>query len=340
MKNDFSICIVGLGSIGRRHARNALALDARVFALRTGRAHPDVPAGDLAFDEIYELQDAIRRKPDLAIIATPTHLHCETAIRFVEAGVPVLVEKPLSDRHTGLDQLEKAQKTSGARCFVGYMMRYDPGIEALSKLIETGGLGPIHTAYIEWNTYLPAWHPWEDYRESYAARSDMGGGVVLTCSHEIDLARHLFGECETVFALGGSKTTLGINAEDSVSALLSHCSGVTTHLNLGYAHKPGHRAIRVIGEDASAEWDFLTQRTTRTGPDGEDIVAHQSGATADINDTYLSELKSVIGAIECGGSIPIDFSNGRRTLDLCLAILESMRSGLPVHLPGKKETHD
>lgn len=330
MTGQLSICVVGLGSIGGRHARNAASLGANVLALRTGAAHPDTP--DLGCDvtETRDIGNAIASKPALAIIANPTHLHCEYATAFAAASIPVLIEKPLSHSLDGLTDLEAALDGGPARGFIGYMMRFDPGIAALKALVDSGDLGPVHAAYIEWSTHLPAWHPWEDYKDSYAARADMGGGVVLTCSHEIDLALHLFGDCDRVFAVGGARTSLNIAAEDSVSALMQHANGIATQLSLTYAHKPGYRAIRVIGEDASAAWDFFQCRTTLERSDGTRAVVYDGGATFDVNDLYLNQLHAVLAALKSNDPTPIDYVEGRRTLDLCLAILASIQTGQPI----------
>ena len=324
--------MVGLGSIGRRHARNAVSLGAEVAALRTGRAHPGVPALDVAVTELSDVDAAVAMHPTLAIIANPTHLHCEYATAFAAGGVPVLIEKPLSHTLDGLGALEAALESAAVRGFVGYMMRFDPGIAALKRLIDAGEIGPVRTASVEWSTYLPAWHPWEDYKESYAARADMGGGVVLTCSHEIDLALYLFGECERVVAMGGRKTSLDIAAEDCVSALMAHANGTTTQLNLSYAHRPGHRAIRAIGEDGAAEWDFFAGTTVIKRQDGTEESVHEGPDASAVNSLYLDELKAVLAAIGSDDETAIDYAEGRRTLDTCLAILAAIETGQPVAL--------
>jgi len=74
------------------------------------------------------------------------------------------------------------------------MMRYDTGIKAIKQALEQGQIGNVTSAIVEWGSYLPGWHPWEDYRDGYAGTKNLGGGAVLTCSHEIDTARYLFGE--------------------------------------------------------------------------------------------------------------------------------------------------
>ena len=71
------------------------------------------------------------------------------------------------------------------------MMRYHKEINLIKEIIDSGQLGRITSSHINWSTYLPDWHPWEDYSESYASNSEMGGGAILTCSHEIDTMNYL-----------------------------------------------------------------------------------------------------------------------------------------------------
>ena len=320
------VCVVGFGSIGRRHTQNALRLGAEVFFLRTGNAAADRPKLEDDVPCVFDLATALAEVPDLAVIANPSHLHVDTALKFADAGVAMLVEKPLSHSTRGLGRLEEVLDASSVVCLVGYMMRFDPGIRALKEILDSGDLGRVLSARMEWSTHLPAWHPWEDYRASYAARADMGGGVVLTCSHEVDIARLLFGDVEGVFARGGRKTSLGIEADDCVDALLQHTEGVATSLHLNYAHRPGHRAIRVIGEEGAAEWDFFKRRTERIGPLGQRSPVGEPGPE-DVNDVYVAELESVFATIERGAPSPIGYDEGRRTLDVCLALLTSLETG-------------
>jgi predicted dehydrogenase len=319
-----TICVVGYGSIGARHARNAGALGAKVFFLRSKAEVVDAVRLSGEIDCVFDSEEAVARRPDLAVIALPTHLHIGAALPFAKAGIPLLIEKPLSHTLTDLAQLEDILSQRRSGCYVGYMMRFDPSILALRSVIMSGELGPIHGAFVEWSTYLPNWHPWEDYRQSYAARSDMGGGVVLTCSHEIDLARFLFGECERIFATGGRITGLEIDADDCVSMLLHHRAGIASHLHLTYAHRPAHRAIRVIGENGAAEWDFFRGCAEVIGSNGN---RREVGRRPDdFNQVYVEELKAVLKAVharEPDGSV-ISYREGRRTLDLCMAILKSL----------------
>jgi predicted dehydrogenase len=194
------ILIAGLGSIGRRHLRNLRTLGQEdVVLYRTHQATlPDAELGDLP--TFTEQSLALDEKPDSVIIANPTALHLDVAIAAAKAGAALLIEKPISDGLAGLGEIQSALNLSGKPAMVGFHFRFHPVLNQVKALLESGQLGKPLSARAHWGEYLPDWHPWEDYRRSYAARADLGGGVVNTLSHPLDYLRWLLGEVESVSA--------------------------------------------------------------------------------------------------------------------------------------------
>src|SRR6185295_18786961 len=127
------------------------------------------------------------------------------ASAVVGAGVPVLVEKPLSASLAGVDGLLERVRSQQVPAFVGYTLRFHPTLVKAKQLLGTGAIGRPLTARFFVGEYLPDFHPWEDYREGYSARSVLGGGVMLTLSHEVDLATWFFGLPEEVFCSAGHR---------------------------------------------------------------------------------------------------------------------------------------
>ena len=197
------ILIAGLGSIGRRHLRNLVALGERdVVLLRSHRSTlPDEEIGE--FPAETNLAEALRKhKPAAVIIANPTALHLDVAIPAAEAGCHILLEKPVSDSLERLDILQQAAQKSGSKILVGFQFRYHPTLNKARELIQSGALGKVLTVHAHWGEYLPQWHPWEDYRQSYAARADLGGGVIVTLTHPLDYLRYLLGDVSSLWSLG------------------------------------------------------------------------------------------------------------------------------------------
>ncbi len=181
--------IAGLGSIGRRHFRNLRALGENDLVLyRTNRA--TLPNDELAGSPVEtDLAQALAGKPDVVIVSNPTSLHLDTAIPAARAGCHLFLEKPISHSLERVDELAAAVRQSGSRVLVGFQFRFHPGLRKAAALLAEGAIGKPLAFHVHWGEYLPGWHPWEDYRQGYAARSDLGGGVVLTLSHPLDYLR-------------------------------------------------------------------------------------------------------------------------------------------------------
>ena len=168
--------IAGLGSIGRRHFRNLIALGEKdIILLRTRKA--TLPDDELTgFPVETDIQEALRKyKPDAVIVSNPTSMHLDIAIPAAAAGCHILLEKPVSNSLERLDILQEAAQKSGSKILVGFQFRYHPTLNKARELIQEGALGKVLTVHAHWGEYLPQWHPWEDYRQSYAARADLGG---------------------------------------------------------------------------------------------------------------------------------------------------------------------
>ena len=181
------ILICGLGSIGRRHLRHFRQIGvSRIDAFRSGKAtlsDENQPSPDRSFTS---LEMAIAEKPQAAIITNPTSLHLETALTLVKAGISVLVEKPLSHNLEGCEEMLAVAESTGAKVGVACNLRFHPLLKRLKTLITENKLGKVINASAHFGAYLPDWHPWEDYKEGYAGRRDLGGGAALTHIHELD----------------------------------------------------------------------------------------------------------------------------------------------------------
>ena len=146
------------------------------------------------------------------LVANPTALHLDIAIPAAEAGCAILLEKPISNSLERLDNFQSAVTKSGAKVLVAFQFRHHPGLLQAKKLIVDGEIGRVVSAHVHFGEYLPAWHPWEDYRQGYAARADLGGGVVLTQCHSLDYLPWLVGEVKSVWGMMDKISDLVTNA--------------------------------------------------------------------------------------------------------------------------------
>jgi predicted dehydrogenase len=317
--------IAGFGSIGRRHLRNLQALGQEDIVLY--RSHRST----LEDDEIAhlpvetDLEKALAHKPDGVIISNPTALHLDVAIPAAEAGCHILMEKPISHSMDDIPALEAALEQGGGKMLVGFQFRFHPGLQQAKKLLDGGAIGDLVSVRSHWGEYLPDWHPWEDYRQSYAGRKDLGGGVVRTLCHPLDYLRWLVGELESVWAFSGNLGGLGINVEDVSEIGLQFDRGVLGSVHLDFCQRPPRHTLEMIGNQGTLTWDnadggVRLYRAEKT--EWEDFSVPDG---FDRNDLFLAEMRNFVNLIE-GTEEPVcSFEDGKRAMELVLAVCQSSR---------------
>jgi predicted dehydrogenase len=251
--------IAGLGSIGRRHLRNLLALGERDILLY--RTHQStLPDDELAlFPVETDLEAALAQKPDAVIVSNPTALHLDVAIPAAKAGCHLLLEKPITDRlDDRVDTLNKVVTEKDLKVLVGYQFRFHPVLAQIKTLLQTGELGKPLSVRAHWGEYLPGWHPWEDYRQGYAARKDLGGGVVNTLCHPLDYLRWLFGDVDSLTAMTGQVSQLDLNVEDVAEITLKFKNGMIGSVHLDYFQQPPAHWLEINTEGGQIRWDNMT----------------------------------------------------------------------------------
>lgn len=248
--------IAGLGSIGRRHLTMLRKLGQDdIILYRTHQSTLDDE--DLAGIPVYtNLRDALDLKPDAVIVANPTSLHLDVAIPAAEAGCHILLEKPISNNLSRVDELRAAAQKSGSHILVGFQFRYHPTLNKARKLIQEGALGQILSAHAHWGEYLPNWHPWEDYRQSYAARADLGGGVIATLTHPLDYMRYILGEVEETVAVQGHVSPLQLSGVEDVGEIgIKFKSGAIGAVHVNYFQRPPDHRLEIVGTKGTLRWN-------------------------------------------------------------------------------------
>ena len=248
--------VAGLGSIGRRHFRNLVALGEKdIVLLRSHRA--TLPDDELAgYPVETDLHEALaKHKPDAVIVANPTSMHLDVAIPAAEAGCAILLEKPISDSLERVEQLQQAAQKTDSKILVGFQFRYHPTLNKARELIRSNALGKVLTVHAHWGEYLPQWHPWEDYRQSYAARADLGGGVIRTLTHPLDYLRFLLGDVESLWSFNGHLSPLEVDVEDIAEIGLKFKNGAVGGVHMNYVQRPPVHRLEIVGTDGTLRWD-------------------------------------------------------------------------------------
>ena len=334
---DRPIAVVGLGSIGRRHLQNLYALGQRRLIAVTRGTSP-LPADELPPHQTEEtLAAALKHDPIAVLVCNPTALHLSTALEAAAAGCHLFLEKPVSHQLGGVEQLVEIAAEKNLLVQVGFQFRFHPVLGAIKELLAKERLGRLVSVHVHWGEYLPAWHPWEDYRKGYSARSDLGGGVVLTLCHPFDYLRWMLGEIEGVYALTGHRSGLELDTEDTASVLLRFASGLAGTVYLDYVERPRQHTLTLIGDRGKVQWDNDT--ATALWYDAEEQSAHKIEPPVgfDRNDLFVGEIAHFMDSLSSGSQPSCRLEDGLRSLQIVEAVKESnklRREVNPVELGG------
>lgn len=316
--------IAGFGSIGRRHLRNLLALGERdILLLRSHRS--TLPDDEIAgFPVETDLHAALAHRPDAVIIANPTALHLDVAIPAAAMGCSILLEKPIAHDLARIGELEAAVRQGGARVLVGFQFRFHPTLRRAVQLLQEGAIGQPLSARAHWGEYLPNWHPWEDYRQGYAARPDLGGGVILTLCHPFDYLRMLLGDVETVWAFAASKG-LNLPVEDTAEVGLRFTSGALGSIHLDYMQQPPAHTLEIIGSAGTLRWNNADGSLSISS--GQEWQTETPPEGFDRNWLFMDEMRNLL-AMAAGEAQPVcSLADGIQALKLSLAARECATNG-------------
>lgn len=247
--------IAGFGSIGRRHLRNLLALGERdILLYRSNRSTlPDDEIADFPVET--DIKAALAHRPDAVIVSNPTALHLDVAIPAAEAGCAILLEKPVAHSLERVEALNAAVQRGGGRLLVGFQFRFHPTLRRAAQSIAEGAIGKPQAVRAHWGEYLPDWHPWEDFRQGYAARPDLGGGVILTLCHPIDYLRMLMGDVAALNAFTIQGGGLELPVEETAEIGLRFKSGAIGSIHLNYLQQPPTHWFEVVGSHGTLRWN-------------------------------------------------------------------------------------
>ncbi|AOY78160.1 Gfo/Idh/MocA family protein [Clostridium formicaceticum] len=283
--------VIGYGSIGQRHTKILKELGCRVAVLSQR---------EIDFSPNYSsLSKAlVQEKPAYIVVANETSKHYATLTEIATydfKGI-VLVEKPL------FHIPQEIPRNNFQQGYVGYNLRFHPILQKLFKVIKEEA--PLY-AQIYVGQYLPNWRPKRDYRRSYSAKKNEGGGVLLDLSHELDYLRWFFDDWHSMVAMGGKYSSLQIDSEDLYNLMLvmKRCPIVQVHVN--YLDRMHRREMMVITDNYTIKAD-LVQQTLQIN---EELIKYN----LDRDTTYFMQHKAIIS----GGSPNLcRFTEGLKVLEM------------------------
>lgn len=286
------VCFIGLGSIGTRHCLNLYTLcrqkgiSLEVHAVRSS----DRPLKEtLSGIGIRTLRSYEEMDPnyDMIFVTNPTSMHYETLMKTGDKSHLFFIEKPVFDRED--DNQEALPLSEGTVCYVAAPLRYTSVITAAREFVKTHD---IYCARAISSSYLPDWRPGQDYRLTYSAHKDLGGGVAIDLIHEWDYLTMLFGMPESVQSMSGRYSDLEIDSED-LAVYIARYPTFLAEVHLDYFGRETQRELELYTKEGCTHFDIAHSRVVF--PNGE-IRQYKE----EPNDKYLREMEYFMSLMEDG----------------------------------------
>lgn len=250
------VLIIGLGSIATKHISALKQIDPNVllYALRSSK-NADVYDGVI---NIFSFNDLTEIKLDFAIISNPTALHYLTIKELIPLNIPLFIEKPLfSNLDNG--KLARKIKKSNIVTYVACNLRFLECLKFAKQYITNKRVNEVN---IYCGSFLPDWRPGIDYKSTYSANEELGGGVHIDLIHEIDYAYWFFGKPIKTHKTLSNKSTLDITACDYVNYILSY-NYFNVSVILNYYRKDAKRTLEIVLENETIFVDLLKNKVFR-----------------------------------------------------------------------------
>ncbi|MGZ3749674.1 MAG: Gfo/Idh/MocA family protein [Flavisolibacter sp.] len=299
------VLIVGLGSIARKHiaALRQICPEVELFALRSSTQYSSDINGVV---NLYKLEEAEKRGLDFVIVSNPTFKHRETIAQLIPLKLPLFIEKPLYDNLYEENFLASISEL-GILTYVGCNLRFLKSLEFAKEFLPGKRINEVN---IYCGSYLPDWRPGQDFRKTYSANSEMGGGVHIDLIHEIDYAYWLFGKPNKVKKVITSKSSLNIPAADYANYILQYGQfNITIILN--YFRRDPKRTLEVVCEDGTLNIDLLKNIVT-----WKEVLVFESDQK--LIDTYKKQMEFFVKQVLSRKKLFNSIAEAYEILSICL----------------------
>lgn len=261
MATSHDVLVIGVGSIGERHLRCFQNTGrARLSLCETNADLRKRIAEKYGIERVYaDFQDALADdRHDAAVICTPAHLHIVMAAQLAEAGVHLLIEKPLSTSLDGVDALRQVIAGKGIVAAVAYVQRAQAGLQAMKQAIGSGRFGRPVQLTVQCGQHFPTYRP--AYREIYYKDRATGGGAIQDAlTHMINAAEWLVGPVDRLAADAAHQVLEGVDVEDTVHVIARH-GDVLASYSLNQHQAPNEATVTVAGTAGTCRWELHLNR--------------------------------------------------------------------------------
>lgn len=319
--------IIGLGSMGKRRIRNLQALSAgEIIGFDKREERRKEAESKYGIKTIGDFQEAIKESPDALIISTPPDIHNEYIRLAIENKKPAFVEASvvLGD----LEELNERAKKENVFIAPSCTFRFHAAIVKIKKIIEEGKYGKVTNFTYYLGQYLPDWHPSEDIKNFYVGKKETGGAREMVC-FELTWLVDLLGFPKKAIGFFGKTMDLGVDIDDTYA------------ISLDFGDKYGSLLVDVVSRYAirtlllnmekgqiAWRWDEDSIKVYDAETKRWDDYFYKKGEAAEgynvniVEDMYIDEMRSFIGAVEGKGSFPNSLDDDIRVLKILYGVEE------------------
>lgn len=311
---NYKIAFIGYGSIGKRHVENLktvlgskdygyqIDLIRSISSKGSKLTKSDtIPEG---INQIYYENEDIPTDYDIIFVTNPTNLHYDTVKKFSNHTKHMFIEKPVFD---SLEvNLSDLNLKTGHVYYVACPLRYTNVIQYIKNKVN---LNDVYSVRSICSSYLPEWRKGVDYRETYSAHKNQGGGVSIDLIHEWDYLMYLFGTPKQVYNLRGTFSNLEIDSDD-LSVYIAKYPKLLMELHLDYFGRKNMREIQLFTKDDTIIAD-LTNSKIEFLKSNEIIMLEESR-----DDFQKREIETFVNIIEGKEINHNDIENALRTLKI------------------------
>jgi len=343
------ILFIGLGSIGQRHLRNILKKykDAEIFALRKLKRNFELDNNNkiignnliekYGIREISRINEIKKFNIDTVFINSPSSMHLDNLAYFIKEKMNIFIEKPLSDKiEKAKIFLPKIKKNPNLKIMIGHQLRFNKCLIKIKSILKNNELGKICGANIYHGENLNNFHTYENYKKIYAAKKNLGGGVVLSQIHEIDYMTYLFGHPYSVYARGGKTSNLKIDVEDYVNVIFDFRDKnniFSISMTLDYLQNPKKRELFITGTKGSLHWDYYNDIININFFNG--VKKTLRFKLKNRNELFIREIEHFFDSFKKNKKIESTYFQAYKSLEIAEKIKKSIQTNKVIKLNKK-----
>lgn len=319
-----TILFIGLGGAGQRHLRilRKLLPENKFIGLRKTKKTPLLNP-DFTIDHSQTLEEKYSIKviedenhianyePKLTIISTPTSFLSKYSQIAHKIGSNVFVEKPGIASYEEYKKIKNIFKKSSLTYNVGFQRKFDPLYIKLKEIISSLILGKIISVKVEVSSYVPEWHPYEDYKKLYACRSELGGGVLLTESHEIDMICDLLGQPKKIDSKLIKNSKYKLDIYDTAFIKIDF-DQIKVEFDLSLFRKPLSRKLNFEFEKGNISYDVNLGSLVINSKKGKKV----KNLTPNNDELFLNQAKKLIKLENNNKKLLSNLKNVSKIIDL------------------------